>query len=458
MTSNFTEFGLQPFLISALKEINFKQPTPVQEKLIPVIMSGKSVIGQSQTGSGKTHTFLLPILNQIDPDKQQVQAVITTPSRELAYQIFAAARQLAKYSEKEIEVSNFVGGTDKKRQVEKLNHRQPQVVIGTPGRVWDLIKSQALDVHLATQFVVDEADMTLDMGFLNEVDKIAASLPTKLQMMVFSATIPKSLNVFLKKYMVNPVIEEIPVQSIISPTIENWLIPTKSKSKNSVIHQLLTIGEPYLVLIFCNTKDRADELTAYLKNQGLKVAKVHGGVPPRERKRVMKEIHNLDFQFVVATDLAARGIDIEGVSMVINDGIPDDLEFFIHRVGRTGRNGMSGVAITLYEPGEEAKISEIEKLGVKFQPKAIKNGEVVASYDRNRRITRKKDHHKLDPTMVGLVKKKKRKVKPGYKRQIKKAIELKDQRDRRVAKHQEFLKTKRQKIKQNRAKRNSSEH
>ncbi|GEL15837.1 DEAD/DEAH box helicase [Pediococcus cellicola] len=458
MKNGFTEFGLQPFLISALKEINFEQPTPVQEKLIPVIEAGRSVIGQSQTGSGKTHTFLLPILNHVDPEKQQVQVVITTPSRELAYQIHDAARQLVKFSDQEIEIGNYVGGTDKKRQIEKLNHRQPQVVIGTPGRVWDLIKSQALDVHLAAQFVVDEADMTLDMGFLNEVDKIAASLPKSLQMMVFSATIPKSLNVFLKKYMVNPVVEEIPVQSIISPTIENWLISTKSKGKNSVIHQLLTIGEPYLVLVFCNTKERADELTEYLKNQGLKVAKVHGGVPPRERKRVMKEIHNLTFQFVVATDLAARGIDIEGVSMVINDGIPDDLDFFIHRVGRTGRNGMSGVAITLYEPGEEAKISEIEKLGVKFQPKAIKNGEIVDSYDRNRRVTRVKDHHKLDPTMVGLVKKKKRKVKPGYKRQIRKAIELKDQRDRRVAKHQEFLKTKRQKIKQNRAKRNSGEH
>ncbi len=458
MKNGFTEFGLQPFLISALKEINFEQPTPVQEKLIPVIEAGRSVIGQSQTGSGKTHTFLLPILNHVDPEKQQVQVVITTPSRELAYQIHDAARQLVKFADREIEIGNYVGGTDKKRQIEKLNHRQPQVVIGTPGRVWDLIKSQALDVHLAAQFVVDEADMTLDMGFLNEVDKIAASLPKSLQMMVFSATIPKSLNVFLKKYMVNPVVEEIPVQSIISPTIENWLISTKSKGKNSVIHQLLTIGEPYLVLVFCNTKERADELTEYLKNQGLKVAKVHGGVPPRERKRVMKEIHNLTFQFVVATDLAARGIDIEGVSMVINDGIPDDLDFFIHRVGRTGRNGMSGVAITLYEPGEEAKISEIEKLGVKFQPKAIKNGEIVDSYDRNRRVTRVKDHHKLDPTMVGLVKKKKRKVKPGYKRQIRKAIELKDQRDRRVAKHQEFLKTKRQKIKQNRAKRNSGEH
>ncbi|KJU73743.1 DEAD/DEAH box helicase [Pediococcus damnosus LMG 28219] len=457
MKNGFSEFNLQPFLMSALDKINFTQPTPVQEKLIPVILAGKSVVGQSQTGSGKTHTFLLPLINQIDQSKKQVQVVITTPSRELAYQINAAARQLVDSDEVHIEIGNYVGGTDKKRQMDKLKHRQPEIVIGTPGRIWDLIHSQALDVHQASKFVVDEADMTLDMGFLNEVDKIAASLPKSLQMMIFSATIPKSLNAFLKKYMSNPVISEIPVESIISPTIDNWLISTKSKGKNNVIHQLLTIGEPYLVLIFCNTKERADELTDYLKRQGLKVAKVHGGVQPRERKRVMKEIHNLDFQFVVATDLASRGIDIEGVSMVINDGIPDDLDFFIHRVGRTGRNGMSGTAITLYEPGEEEKVSEIEKLGVKFQPKAIKNGEVVDSYDRNRRTNRVRDHHKLDPTMVGMVKKKKRKVKPGYKRQIRKAIEIKDQKDRRKAQHTEFLRTKRQRIKQHRAKRNHDE-
>ncbi|GEP19442.1 DEAD/DEAH box helicase [Pediococcus argentinicus] len=452
--NNFAKFNLKPFLMDALEEINFKEPTPVQNKIIPLINDGKSVVGQSQTGSGKTHAFLLPIFNQIDPEQNTIQAVITTPSRELSYQIYEAAKQLAKKSEQPIEIGNYVGGTDKKRQLEKLEHHQPQIIIGTPGRVLDLLKARALNMRQVKFMVIDEADMTLDMGFLNEVDQIAASMPEHLQMLVFSATIPQSLNTFLRKYMENPAIEEIPTETTISPTIENLLISTKGRDKNQVIYQLLTLGEPYLALVFANTKERADDITDYLKSQGLKVAKIHGGIQPRERKRIMKEIHRLEYQFVVATDLAARGIDIEGVSLVINDDIPEDLEYFIHRVGRTGRNGMSGTAITLYKPNDEDKVVEVEQMGVKFQPKAISNGELVDTYDRDRRTKRVKDHKKLDPTMVGYVKKKKKKVKPGYKRRIRKAISDKDERDRRVAKHQEFREAKKAKIKQSRANRN----
>ena len=161
MTQTFAQFGFKPFIDAALKEIGFKEPTEVQARLIPLILKRRSVVGQSQTGSGKTHTFLLPIFQTIDPELTEVQAVITTPSRELAYQIYDAAKQIAKHSEKEILVHNYVGGTDKQRQIEKLEHRQPQIVIGTPGRVLDLMKSQALDVHNASVLVVDEADMTL---------------------------------------------------------------------------------------------------------------------------------------------------------------------------------------------------------------------------------------------------------------------------------------------------------
>lgn len=280
--------------------------------------------------------------------------------------------------------------------------------------------------------------MTLDMGFLDVVDHIAASFGKHVQMMVFSATIPQKITVFLKKYMDNPVIEEIPVSSIISPTIDNWLISTKGQDKNQLIYHLLTVGEPYLVLIFANTRKRVEELTEYLRGQGLKVAMVHGGVKPRERKQIMKRIKNLDFQFVVATDLAARGIDIEGVSQVINDDIPtEDLEFFIHRVGRTGRNGMSGTSITLYSPDEEKEVEELEGMGIHFKPKALKNHEIVDTYDRRRRQTHRKKREKLDPTMIGLIKKKKKKIKPGYKRQIKMSISRKEEMDRRVSKREE---------------------
>ena len=438
MTQTFAQFGFKPFIDAALKEIGFKEPTEVQARLIPLILKRRSVVGQSQTGSGKTHTFLLPIFQTIDPELTEVQAVITTPSRELAYQIYDAAKQIAKHSEKEILVHNYVGGTDKQRQIEKLEHRQPQIVIVTPGRVLDLMKSQALDVHNASVLVVDEADMTLDLGFLKETDAIASAMPKELQMMVFSATIPDKLKPFLRKYMTDPIVEVVENKNVISPTIDNWLISTKGRDRNQLIYQLLTMGQPYLALVFANTKERVDDLTRYLRSQGLRVAKIHGGIPPRERKRTMREIQNMEYQFVVATDLAARGIDIEGVSQVINDDIPEDLEFFIHRVGRTGRNGMEGTAITLYAPSEDKMIAELESLGISFEEKKLSNGELVASYDRNRRFKRRTRSNKLDPKIVGMVKKEKKKRKPGYKNKIKRAIKRDEQQKRKIARRQEM--------------------
>ena len=434
--ANFREFNFKEYIYQALDEINFKEPTEVQARLIPTILKGKSVVGQSQTGSGKTHTFLLPIFQNLNAQKDEVQAVITTPSRELAYQIYEAAKQLAKFSPENIWIQNYVGGTDKQRQIEKLKSHQPQLVIGTPGRILDLVRENALDIHNAHYLVVDEADMTLDLGFLKETDAIASTLPKDLQMLVFSATIPEKLRPFLRKYMYNPVIEVVANKHVISPTIDNWLVSTKGRDRNKLIYDLLTMGEPYLALVFANTKERADELTNYLRSQGLKVAKVHGGIQPRQRKRIMREIQNLDYQFVVATDLAARGIDIEGVSHVINDDIPEDLEFFVHRVGRTGRNGMKGTAITLYEPSEEKLIDELESMGVQFVPKAVKNGEIVDSYDRNRREKRQTRKESMDPKLRGFVKKEKKKRKPGYKKKIKRAIKRDEQQKRRIARRQ----------------------
>lgn len=432
--STFEIYNFQPFLYEALKEKGFKTPTEIQASLIPEVRKGRSIIGQSQTGSGKTHTFLLPLIDKIHPEKNEVQVVITAPSRELAGQIYQAALQLVKHAPTEIRVSNFVGGTDKKRQLSKLTNQQPHIVIGTPGRILDMINEQALKVHTAFAFVVDEADMTLDMGFLTDVDQIASRLPDKLQFLVFSATIPEKLRPFLKKYLENPVMMEIKPKAVIADHIENWLIATKGKNNNQVIAELLTLGQPYLAIVFANTKQRVDEISKYLKSNGLKVATIHGDIQPRERKRVMKQVQNLEYQYVVATDLAARGIDIEGVSHVINAEVPEDLDFFVHRVGRTGRNNLPGTAITLYAPSDELAINELEKQGVKFLPKEIKNGEIVDTYDRNRRKQRTKSKAELDPTMIGMVKKTKKKVKPAYKKKINRAIEKDARQKRKIAK------------------------
>lgn len=237
--------------------------------------------------------------------------------------------------------------------------------------------------------------------------------------------------------MDNPLIEEIRPKAVISETIDNWLISTKGKNTNALIHDLLTVGHPYLAIVFANTKTRVDEITDYLRGQGLKVAKIHGDITPRERKRVMRQVQNLEYQYVVATDLAARGIDIEGVSHVINAEVPEDLDFFIHRVGRTGRNQLSGTAITLYEPSDEQAINEIEALGVTFKPKEIKQGEIVDTYDRNRRKKREKSRDELDPTLIGLVKKKKKKIKPGYKKKIQWEIDKSNKAKRKVERRQQ---------------------
>ena len=428
----FTEFKFKDYIQEALLDLNFVEATEVQEKLIPIVLAGRDLVGESKTGSGKTHTFLLPIFQKMNEDVENVQAVITAPSRELARQIYQAACQIAAFSDKEIRVANYVGGTDKSRQIGKLTSSQPHIVIGTPGRIYDLVASGDLAIHKAHTFVVDEADMTLDMGFLITVDKIASSLPKDLQFLVFSATIPQKLQPFLKKYLSNPVIEQIKTKTVISDTIDNWLISTKGRDRNEQIYEITQLLQPYLALIFVNTKTRADELYSYLTTQGLKVAKIHGDIAPRERKRIMNQVKKLDFEYIVATDLAARGIDIEGVSHVINDAIPQDLSFFVHRVGRTGRNGLSGTAITLYQPSDDSDIRELEKLGIHFIPKMIKNGEFQDTYDRDRRANREKTPEKLDTEMIGLVKKKRKKIKPGYKKKIQWAVNEKRRKTKRA--------------------------
>lgn len=430
---SFKDFNFKPYIQRALDELKFVDPTDVQAKLIPVVRSGRDLVGESKTGSGKTHTFLLPIFEKLDESSNDVQVVITAPSRELATQIYQATKQIAEHSEQEIRVVNYVGGTDKLRQIEKLKVSQPHIVIGTPGRIYDLVKSGDLAIHMAHTFVVDEADMTLDMGFLDTVDKIAGSLPKDVQILVFSATIPQKLQPFLKKYLTNPVMEKIKTATVITDTIDNWLLSTKGRDKNAQILELSKLMQPYLAMIFVNTKERADELHSYLSSNGLKVAKIHGGIAPRERKRIMNQVKNLEFEYIVATDLAARGIDIEGVSHVINDAIPQDLSFFVHRVGRTGRNGLSGTAITLYQPSDDSDIRELEKLGINFIPKVIKNGEFQDTYDRDRRNNREKSYQKLDTEMIGLVKKKKKKIKPGYKKKIQWKVDEKRRKERRAS-------------------------
>ncbi len=416
--TTFKDFNLEPYLLEAIEELHFTKPTDIQKEVIEQIQSNRDLIGQSKTGSGKTHAFLLPLINQLDEKKDEVQIVITAPSRELAEQLYQAAVQLTEKAPWKIVVSRFIGGTDKNRQIESLQSSQPHIVIGTPGRLNDLVKANALKTHTAFAMVVDEADMTLDLGFIEEVDSIAGTIPKESQFLVFSATIPQKLQPFLQKYMNNPITIEIENKEVISDLVKNWLISTKSKDRFDIIYDILTIGNPYLVLIFANTKENVEELANKLLEKNLNVGVLHGGLDSRERRRVMRSIHNLDYQYIVATDLAARGIDIEGVSHVINAEVPQDLSYFVHRVGRTGRNNLPGIAITLYSPGEEDDITVIENMGIKFEEKTLKNHEIVNA--PKRRTKRKKKSNKLeyDGEIAGMAHKAKKNIKPGYKRKL----------------------------------------
>ena len=419
----FEDYHFKPFIQRALEKLGFQKATPIQEAVIPLIKEGKSVVAQSRTGSGKTHSFLLPLMDRMAYG-QGTQLVITAPSRELADQLFQAARQIAAQSEQALRIERAYGGTDSKRQLEHLSKYQPEIVIGTPGRLLALVKAQAIDIHKVKAFVVDEADMTLDMGFLATVDQIAGRMPEDLQMAVFSATIPDKLRLFLKKYLQSPEWVKIDNKALISPSIRNILFPLRGRNKDQLLLEILTVGHPYLVLIFANTIDKVEHLYQLLKKEGLAVAKIHGDLPSRERRRVMRQIQNLEYQYVVATDLAARGIDIEGVSHVVNYEIPKELEFFIHRVGRTGRKGQKGIAITFYHPDQQAAIEWLEKRGIQFESMDLKRGEWVKVTDHKERQLRR-DRHKedVDHVVKGMVNRsKKQQVKPGYKQKLKRNI------------------------------------
>ncbi|KQL34218.1 DEAD/DEAH box helicase [Psychrobacillus sp. FJAT-21963] len=426
--SKYTDYNFQPFLQNAIEKLGFQEPTPIQKEMIPLVLKGKSAIGQAHTGTGKTHSFLIPIVEKIDASKHDVQAIITSPTRELATQIYNELNKLVEGTE--IQTKLFIGGTDKARSIEKLK-TQPHIVVGTPGRIRDLTVEQALLVHTSNILVVDEADLAFDLGFINEIDQFASRMPEQLEMFVFSATIPEKLQPFLKKYMDSPIHIKIGDKRPVAEGIDFIVTPVRSKSRKKRLLDVLEGINPYLAIIFANTKQNADEVANYLQGNGVKVGVIHGDISPRDRKRVMKQIHDLEYQYIVATDLAARGIDIPGVSHVINYEIPEDLEFFVHRVGRTARAGLTGIAITLYEPSDEDALVRIEKMGIPLVHKDVINGEWSDLKERHARKNRTKNENEIDAKAKSMVRKPK-KVKPGYKRNMKWEMDKIKKRERRI--------------------------
>lgn len=435
MTSSFQSIGLNPTLLKVVEQLYFKQPTEIQQQAIPEIINKKSLIGQSQTGSGKTHAFLLPLFHGLDEHVEEVQYVITAPTRELAMQIHEEAKTIISLAGKSESWSTrlVVGGMDRERMMKQLE-RKPQIVIGTPGRILDMVKSGAMSIYHAKAFVIDEADLMVEMNFIETIDELLVRSRKDIQMLVFSATIPAPLEVFFRKYLRNPV--HIHIQNGVAPEqIEHRLIAKKHHDTAEQISRIAKIIQPYVALIFVNSKETADELSGKLKGYGLRAGVLHGGLSARERTRMVKAINDLKFEYIVATDLASRGIDIKGASHVINAEMPKELDFYIHRVGRTARAGLEGTAISFYTEEDEALIAQLEKRGISFLYTDIRQGAFVESKHYNKRNLRKNVTTDLDKEAWKKVRKPK-KVKPGYKKKMKQEQE----RVKRQLKKQRYTK------------------
>jgi len=420
--NNFSSFHFNQEMNQAIASLGFQTPTEIQRRAIPVITEGKSVFGQSHTGSGKTHTYLLPLMNGIDETTRQVQYVITAPTRELAVQLYNEVRKIITYADKEGTwiARLLVGGEDKQKMSDRLK-RPPHIIVGTPGRILDLVKDGSVSIYEATSFVIDEADLMLDLGFIEEVDQLLVRAHADIQLIAFSATVPPRLEQFLNKYLSQPVY--IRIEGHISPpTIHHRLIAKRHRDEADMIAQLATIFQPYVALIFANGQEEVDKLVGKLQERNMEVGVLHGGLTPRQRKRAVKDIDDLRYQYIVATDLASRGIDIEGVSHVINAQLPKEEDFYVHRVGRTARAGMEGDAISFYTDEDIPFIEKLEQQGVTFTYSDIKNGQWVDAKRFDDRKKRRKDSTTLDQEAWKMVRKPK-KVKPGYKKKMKRQQE-----------------------------------
>ena len=358
MAKDFISLNIREELVKALHETGVIEPTPIQEKAIPILLDGQDIIAQAQTGTGKTLAFVLPILEAIDLNKSAVQALIVTPTRELAIQIAAEVKKLAPAVGANVLAA--YGGQDVDKQVHKLKG-DVHIVIGTPGRLLDHLRRQTVSFGKLDMLVLDEADQMLHMGFLAEVEEIIAQTPTRRQTMLFSATMPAPIRALAKQYMKEPVDIQIEAKRITLDEIEQVVIETNDREKDAELIKLIQQHNPYLAMVFCRTKKRAGALNKVLQEQGMSSDELHGDLSQAKREQVMKKFRDAKIQILVATDMAARGIDVEGITHVFNYDIPHDVESYIHRIGRTGRAGKKGIAITFSTPHDRAYLEQIER-------------------------------------------------------------------------------------------------
>jgi ATP-dependent RNA helicase DeaD len=368
--TEFIDLGVSPAINLILKQIGISAPTPIQEKSIPDILAGRDVIAKAQTGTGKTLAFLLPILEKVDPAAPHIQSLIVTPTRELALQITAELKKFANEIEG-LQVLAVYGGQDVEQQMKKLT-RNISVVVATPGRLLDHLRRGTIDLSQTGTLVLDEADQMLHIGFLPEVEEIMGQLPEERQTLLFSATMPEQVHQLAKRYMTKPLTAAVKAEQVTVEKIRQLVIETTDRAKQSSLINMIKEEQPYLAIIFCRTKRRVTVLNDALKAAGFNSEELHGDLSQAKRERVMKNFRDAKLQYLVATDVAARGLDVEGVTHVFNYDVPEDAESYIHRIGRTGRAGENGLAVTFIATKDLQLLSDIEKgISMKIERRTI---------------------------------------------------------------------------------------
>ena len=358
-TVRFEEMGLSEEIQKAVRYMGFEEASPIQAKAIPAMISGIDLIGQAQTGTGKTAAFGIPILEKVDPKLKKLQAIVLCPTRELAIQVADEIRNLSRYMHG-IKVLPIYGGQDIVKQIRSLKSGT-QIVIGTPGRVMDHMRRKTMKLDFVHTVVLDEADEMLNMGFREDIEFVLSGVPEERQTVLFSATMPKPIMEITKKFQNNAKVIKVTKKELTVPNIEQYYYDVKPKKKEEVLSRLLDIYSPRLSVVFCNTKKQVDLLVNALLGRGYFAAGLHGDMKQEQRDRVMQGFRTGKTEILVATDVAARGIDVDEVEAVFNYDLPQDDEYYVHRIGRTGRAGREGRAFSFVSGKEVYKLKEIQR-------------------------------------------------------------------------------------------------
>ncbi|MFY4776718.1 DEAD/DEAH box helicase [Metabacillus sp. RGM 3146] len=358
MTTMFQELGISESLMKAIKKMGFEEATPIQAQTIPLGLAGKDIIGQAQTGTGKTAAFGVPLTEKIDPESQSIQGIIIAPTRELAIQVSEELYKIAYY--KRARVLPIYGGQDINRQIRALK-KNPHIIVGTPGRLLDHINRRTLKLQNVHTVVLDEADEMLNMGFIEDIESILSNVPESHQTLLFSATMPDPIRRIAERFMSNPELVKVKSKEVTVPNIQQFYIDIQEKKKFDVLTRLLDSQSPELAIVFGRTKRRVDELSEALTLRGYAAEGIHGDLSQARRMSALRKFKDGSIEVLVATDVAARGLDISGVTHVYNFDVPQDPESYVHRIGRTGRAGKTGMAMTFVTPREMEILKNIER-------------------------------------------------------------------------------------------------